>query len=388
MFQEKTHLSHSITSLLRSSTQDDAALIEGMEFLAGTHGKVVFDEFFHILTQTKFGPEKAFSHWNNVISHRDSIITSQYHHQGLLPSIIHYLQKKTGVISDPRFLESDYIDNIQRSSVTDGLTGLYNQTFFKNSLAKQISQVRRHGGSLSLIIFDLDHFKRYNDTFGHLAGDHALKQTATIIKTCLRDSDIATRYGGEEFALILPHTAKAMALKVANRIRLAVERASFREHDPARAGGLTLSGGVAEYSRELHDVESMIETADRELYIAKGRRNCISPDTTDRRRDNRRPVKSLVECALRGESMFRPALSMTISEVGMAIGCDWGVEVASPVRVKFRRPYWTDDIDLNATVRLNKRVGDMNLVGMEFDGGFSGDLGSFRPYLDISGLNV
>jgi diguanylate cyclase (GGDEF)-like protein len=382
MFQEKKYLFQTITSLLRSSTQDDVDLIEGLEFLASTHGKEVYDEFFHILTQTRFGPEKAFSHWNNVISHVDSVITTQYQHQGLLPTLIHYLQKKTGVISDPRFLESEYINNIQQSSITDGLTGLYNQTFFKNSLAKQISQVRRHGGLLSMVIFDLDHFKAYNDTLGHLAGDQALKTTATIIRKSLRDSDIAARYGGEEFALLLPHTTKAMAQKVANRIRQAVDKASFKGQELTPSGNLTVSGGVSEYSKELRNADAMIEAADQELYKAKRRRNCISPSNADRRRDNRRPVSSLVECALRGESVFRPALSMTISEMGMAIGCDWGVEVEAPVQVKFRRPYWTDNIDLNAIVRLNKRVGELNLVGIEFDGGFSGDLNSFRSSLE------
>jgi diguanylate cyclase (GGDEF)-like protein len=379
MFQEKKYLSHTITSMLRSSTEDDWALIEGMEFLAATHGNVVYDEFFFVLTQTRFGPEKAFSHWNNVISHVSSVITTQYIHQGLLPTIIHYLQKKTGVISDPRFLESNYIDNIQRSSITDGLTGLYNQTFFKNTLSKLISQLRRHGGPpLSVVLFDLDHFKHYNDTLGHLAGDHALKNTATIINKSLRDSDIAARYGGEEFALLLPQTSRTMAQKVANRIRQAIEKASFQGQELTPSKNLTISGGVAELSKGVDNVEALIEAADRELYKAKSRRNCICPNVDDRRRGIRRSVRSLVECAPNGEPAFRPALSVDISEVGMALGCDWKLVVDSPVRIKFKRPYWKDDIDLNAIVRQTKKVGDLNFVGMEFDGGFSGDLSIFR----------
>ena len=81
MYLKNGHLSGTISSMLRSPTQDDSALIEGLEFLASTHGINVYDEFFYVLTQTRFGPEKAFSHWNNVISHVESFVTAQYAHQ-------------------------------------------------------------------------------------------------------------------------------------------------------------------------------------------------------------------------------------------------------------------------------------------------------------------
>jgi diguanylate cyclase (GGDEF)-like protein len=384
MLQSNTSIFNSITSMLRSSTNDDWALIDGLESLAATHGNAVYDEFFYVLTQTRFGSDKAFSHWNNVISHVGSVITSQYMHQGLLPTVLHYLQKETGVISDPRFFESDYIDNIKRSSITDGLTGLYNQTFFKSTLSKLFSQSRRHAGQpLSVVLFDLDHFKQYNDTLGHLAGDHALKKTASIINKCLRDSDIAARYGGEEFALLLPQTPKIMAQKVADRIRRTVEKSLFQGQELTPSGNLTISGGVAEYSKNSVDADALIEEADRELYLAKSRRNCICPNDDDRRRGARLPVRSLVECTTFGGSAFRPALSVNISEVGMALGCDWGPSVGSTLKLKFKKPYWTHDIDLDATVRQIQKVGELNYVGMEFDGGFSGDLGNFRPHLDL-----
>lgn len=385
MYLKNGHLSGSISSLLRSATLDDSAIIEGLECLATTHGIDTYDEFFYVLTQTRFGAEQAFSHWNNVISHVDSFINVQYAHQGLLPSILHYLQKKTGVICDPRFFESNLIENIQQTSITDGLTGLYNQTYFKNTLANQIRLMRRHGGSqFSVVLFDLDHFKQYNDTLGHLAGDHALKKAASIIQKNLRESDIAARYGGEEFAVFLPHTSSPRALKVANRIRLAIENATFKGQELTPAGRLTISGGVAEYSKEMKNAEALIEAADRELYIAKARRNCICPNVNDRRRDIRRPVRSLVEYAPHGESLFRTALSVDISEVGLALGCEWRFEVDEPVNIKFRKPYWTNDITLDATVRQMKKVGDLNCYGMEFMGGFPEDITTFMSYVDTN----
>ena len=382
MLQENNPLSHQIASLLKLSNNDDWALIEGMGLLAAAHGNDVYDEFFHVLTEKRFGPDVAISHWNSVISHRESIITTSYLHQGLLPAIIHYLQKEAGVISNPRFFESDYIENIKRSSITDGLTGLYNQTFFKNALAKMISQLRRHSGpALSVVLFDLDRFKQYNDTLGHLAGDLALKSTAAIIKKNLRESDIAARYGGEEFALLLPHTSKVMAQKVAHRIRQSIERKQFPGQELTPSGNLTVSGGVAEFDKDTDNIEALIEAADRELYKAKIRRNCICPAEDERRRGIRRPVRSLVECSHYDESRFLPVLSMNISEVGVALGCDKGFEVGTPLKLRFKKPFWTYDIDLTATVRQCHHTGDMSFVGMEFDGGFSGDLDTFRADL-------
>jgi diguanylate cyclase (GGDEF)-like protein len=386
MLQENSVLSTSITSMLRSSNNDDWELIEGINSLASIHGNVVYDEFFYALTQMRFGADLAFSHWNNVISHVGSVITSQYMHQGLLPAVLHYMQKETGVIHDPRFFESDFIDTIKRSSITDGLTGLYNQTFFKNSLSKLICQSRRHAGQpFSIVLFDLDYFKQYNDSVGHLAGDHALKNTAKIINKSLRESDIAARYGGEEFALLLPQTTKEMAQRVANRIRHAIEKAPFQGQELIPAGNLTISGGVAEFTNGTDDdIESLIEAADRELYKAKIRRNSVCPNKSDRRRGIRWTVRSLVECSVNGKSDYWPAISMNISEVGMALGCDVGLPVGSPVKLKFKKPYWTYNVDLNAIVRQNKKVGELSFVGMEFEGGFSGDLSSFRSDLDFN----
>lgn len=369
MSLDQTPLSDSISAILGSAPLNDWALIDELETLASTHGNTVYDEFFYVLTRNRFGPEKAFLHWNNIISHIETVIAEPFQHQGLLPSVVHYLQKMTSILSDPRLLESSIINNIQKTSVTDGLTCLYNQTFFKSTLAKQISMVRRHHETLSIVLFDLDHFKQYNDTFGHLAGDHALKQTAAIILSELRESDIAARYGGEEFAVLLPYTTRLMALKVADRIRKAVDKAVFCHQEFTPSGSLTISGGVAQLSQETADAEALIEHADQELYRAKARRNCISPISSDRRRDFRRPVRSLVECSPHGADTYHPALSVDISRVGISIGCEWNLDIEMPVKLRFKKPYWNESAFIEATVRQSKRVGDFNVIGMEFKDG-------------------
>ena len=366
MTLDQKPLSDAVTTILGSSPANDWTLVDELEALASVHGKAVYDEFFYVLTRNRFGPDSAFSHWNNVVSHIETVIAEPYQHQGLLPSVAHYFQKMTGILTDLRLLDAHFVNSIQKTSVTDGLTSLYNQTFFKNALAKQISMVKRHGGTLSVVLFDLDHFKQYNDTFGHLAGDHALKQTAAIIQKELRDSDIAARYGGEEFALLLPHTSQSKALMVAERIRRTVDMADYCHQELTPSGSLTISGGVAELTHDIADAAALIEMADRELYQAKTHRNCVSPNSSDRRRDFRRPVRSLVECSPDGADIFHPALTYNISRVGISIGCEWSLDVEMPVKLRFRKPYWNESAFVDATVRQSKRVGDLTVIGMEF----------------------
>ncbi|MBZ5638928.1 MAG: diguanylate cyclase [Acidobacteriia bacterium] len=160
-------------------------------------------------------------------------------------------------------------EQLEELLVIDEKTGLSNFRHFQRRLAEEWLRAQRYGMPLSLVMFDLDNFKRLNDTLGHPAGDRALREFATLVAGGARGTDIAARYGGEEFAMILPHTAGSMAARVAERIRAAVREYVFVPDDgPAR---LTVSAGVATYPSHL-DVESadaLVRAADRALYRAK-----------------------------------------------------------------------------------------------------------------------
>ncbi len=374
MFHENTSLANRLAGLLRESIDDDLALIEAVDLLASTHGDEVYDEFFYVLTRKRFGAETAAQHWKCIIPHMTSIITPHYQRQGLLPAILHYMQREVDIMSDPRFLEADYIKNIQRSSITDGLTGLYNQTFFKASLSKMIQQARRHDiPSFAIVLFDLDHFKHYNDACGHLAGDHALRKVADIIQQNIRESDIAVRYGGEEFALLLPQATRVYAANVAQPIRQAIESEMFPGQERLPSENLTISGGIAEYPLDADDVDALIEFADAELYKAKARRNCIYPAGEDRRNSFRSPVRSLVEFSPPADGSFRSGISFDINEFGMALGCDIPLMVGTVVNLRFYRPFWNSDFLLNGTVRQVRQHGDLNFIGIEFNRTFLGN---------------
>ncbi len=153
-------------------------------------------------------------------------------------------------------------------AVTDGLTGLYNHRHFHERLTLEVERSQRSGLPLSLLMMDVDHFKSFNDTYGHPAGDEVLRQLARVLSDARRANDVVARYGGEEFAVILVDTAKFTAAKVAERVRERIRAHDFSEAAP-NARTLTTSIGVATFPEDGVDAEALVRSADTALYAAK-----------------------------------------------------------------------------------------------------------------------
>jgi len=157
----------------------------------------------------------------------------------------------------------------REASLTDHLTGLYNQRYFYDRMSDEINRAQRKARNLSLLIIDVDDFKKYNDSYGHLNGDKALAKVARIISDSCRESDVAARYGGEEFVVILPDADKEGAIEVADRILEGVRKESFTGSENRPQVGLTVSIGVSSYPRHGIEATEVIERADKALYRAK-----------------------------------------------------------------------------------------------------------------------
>lgn len=167
------------------------------------------------------------------------------------------------------------LDKLEKLAITDGLTTLYNLRHFYKQLKVEIGRCSRYGHSLSLLLLDIDNFKIYNDSYGHLEGDKALVRISQIIKSCLRTMDSAYRYGGEEFTVILPETKGEEAKNVANRIKRAVELERFLP-EPDKVVTITISIGLTEYFMN-EPLSTVIKRADQAMYNSKAQgRNRIS----------------------------------------------------------------------------------------------------------------
>lgn len=151
----------------------------------------------------------------------------------------------------------------------DSLTGIHNHRCFQQEIIKEAARADRHGLKFSLIIFDVDNFKNYNDRNGHPAGDELLKTLAWTVERSLRKTDFFARYGGEEFVVILPETGKDEAVIKAEKIRQIVEMAPFVNQESQPGGNITVSLGVATYPGDAQSIAEMIEQADNAMYRAK-----------------------------------------------------------------------------------------------------------------------
>lgn len=157
----------------------------------------------------------------------------------------------------------------QKRAITDGLTGLNTHVFFKEQLAKRFSEARRHREPLGVMLVDVDHFKRINDSYGHPMGDEVLRRVAGVVKHISRTDDTVARYGGEELSLVLPQTDMQGASVLAERIREAVEALELQDAQGRSLPTITVSVGLAILEARDQDHAQMIERADKALYVAK-----------------------------------------------------------------------------------------------------------------------
>jgi len=186
-------------------------------------------------------------------------------------------------LSGIAIVQVDKLKAIQDTANKDGLTGVFNKRYFQERLSAEIRRAERDGLGVSLFLLDIDDFKNYNDTNGHVAGDEVLKKMGQLLHGSIREDDVVARYGGEEFVILYPGASKALAYRLAQGLRRAVESHPFAggEHQPL--GAVTISGGVASYPQDAPSEVELIRAADHALYQAKnaGRNRIIGAGGSD-----------------------------------------------------------------------------------------------------------
>ncbi|MGO9210892.1 MAG: diguanylate cyclase [Terriglobales bacterium] len=184
--------------------------------------------------------------------------------EAFLPADVNALESVSDICATA-IQNARHFDRVRQLAYLDGVTGIFNRRYFELRIAEEMARSTRHGLIFSVIMVDIDRFKQLNDEFGHLLGDEVLRQASAILAQQLRKSDVLSRYGGEEFAIITPETGLDSALAVADKLRRVVESWHF----PGVARPVTISAGVAEFPAQGGTRDELVKSADEALYAAK-----------------------------------------------------------------------------------------------------------------------
>ncbi len=244
--------------------------------LVSERGEGLYGDVLYALTQRHFPSRQARSLWNEIRTHREELKQTLGRDVGIALASHDYLSNVVHLLKEVTVIEEKKLASIADVATHDGLTDLLDQTAFKRRLREELERQARYGGPISLVMFDLDRFKELNDTQGHHEGDEALIQISDLLRRQVRSMDTAARYGGDEFAVILPQVESGAAYIFAERLRQNVAH-----HFEDKAVAITISVGIATNSEnENSSAEELIERADTQLYRSKkGGRNRVSQET-------------------------------------------------------------------------------------------------------------
>jgi len=247
--------------------EDEESLIAELNRIVEEKGKEAYPIILHVLTHLDIEADEAETSWNAIIDLYQVMSKAMGRKISLRTAICEYFCAVHKTLRNPKVVEIHLFEKTLKESKYDGLTGLLNRQALDEVLVNELNRAKRHKEALSLIFFDLDNFKRVNDTYGHLAGDEALKAVAKVLLIEKRLEDLAGRYGGEELVLLLPETSKENSRIIGERIRKGVEELTIKWND--KNIKLTISGGLSAYPEEADSVTALVQTADEAVQRAK-----------------------------------------------------------------------------------------------------------------------
>jgi diguanylate cyclase (GGDEF)-like protein len=326
-------LRQSLLQLLEAAPPHEEKLLEDFE-RRKAKGDPLYSSILSILTHLDFSEAEAGRHWKRLVVHREQLRGELGRDPGLRVAILDYFVNVSRELKSPKIIEMSIYERTERSAITDGLTGLFNHSYFFSSLRQEILRSKRHEVRTALLLLDLDDFKQLNDGHGHVEGDRVLTKAAALVRETVREIDFAARYGGEEFAVILPDTSATGAYVVAERVRQRIEE-RFRRGRPLPR--LTISGGIAVYPDDASTPADLIVRADEALYRAKAAgKNRITLVRGERRRHLRVPARHAVTVG--GSGRRAAARAKNLSEGGLLVCLKDPVPVGSELRLVIRTP--------------------------------------------------
>ncbi len=289
----KTINSRILNSYAEANSDDD--FVHQLDGIANTEGEAAYQSFFSLLTDHRVEPSQAKEKWLAVVDHRRQLSQSLGRPVNLLSAICDSFSSEEDSLNNLKLTKISTHNRIIKEATHDSLTGLLNKNYFYDSLAQQLALAARNQNELSLLFIDIDDFKSINDSHSHVTGDSVLKETAELIQKAVRECDVAVRFGGEEFVIIMPNTNCIDALILANRLRLAVQKYRYKE-ESSESLLITISCGIAAFPVHAKNAEDLIRYADHAMYQAKGAgKNNVCLFKDENRRYLRIPISKHVQ---------------------------------------------------------------------------------------------
>jgi diguanylate cyclase (GGDEF)-like protein len=275
-FDLEKNIADSLIASLKENVMDcidqstcDLTLLSELNDIVEKYGNVASQVIFQVTADLHLNRDEAMSHWKKVYQHSTWLHEKVGRPLPLVATICDYLSNNINQLNHKAKLTThEHFDSLVIHSTIDRLTGLFNRNCFNDTLKHLLALTQREDSELSLVFLDLDDFKFVNDNFGHQMGDYVLNKFGKLLSNSIRQSDIALRYGGEEFVILMPNTGLKEAMILSNRIRLKVNSTAFIEN--VTNLHISVSGGLAVYPIHAKTADELVYSADSALYQAKG----------------------------------------------------------------------------------------------------------------------
>ncbi len=326
----KSELSNQTLSLLERPSLGIAGWEDSVFTLEDNYGPEVYSNLLLTLTNLEFSAPAAKSHWKNVLRTWTELDQSVEGNVDIRVAALHYFLEVQRKLKNPTIVELTIFRKVQDSVIQDELTELYNYRYFRERITQEVKRGRRFSLGMSLLMLDADDFKAYNDRHGHPKGNKALQHLARILKESVREVDVVTRYGGEEFAIILPATLRRGARTVAEKIRANVEASGKIQPKVS----FTVSIGTATLPSDATDAADLIQKADAALYTAKRLgKNRVQAFSNERRNFERIETSLTGQIHVVDRSAF-PISTSNISQGGFLVNTRQFLPVGSIVQME------------------------------------------------------
>ena len=321
--------------LLSDDHPDPGRWVGRLRSLSEFENTPIFANAVRFLFHLKLGDAEAERLLDRVLDHRRSLTRDLDRDPGLRVAAMDYLSNVDRRYENPKIVEMEEFEETERSARTDALTGLANRRVFQEVLDAELRRSRRYRWPVTVLMLDLDNFKDVNDSHGHMLGDLVLERVGGIVRHAVRDADAACRFGGEEFAVVLPETAREGGYAVAERVRRRVQQAFQDRPVDGRDIPMTISAGVSSFPEDGLHADELAARADEALYGAKhAGRNRVCVHYREKRAALRFPVKWGTAVRLGSATGVR---AFNLSRTGVLLSAGRGLEIAERVTVRVSR---------------------------------------------------